>query len=162
MADLDDFRGQRHGGGSFHPAHILGVALAALVVDGAAGPDVGADDKEIHGGLRKRLFVKRIELFGNVMIAELLAVQVAGAQQILEAGVALVVAVLGVVADGAADLVGLVVTAEHRARRHADGAVHGDPVFHQNIQNACGKHPPHGAAFQDQSGFHMRHSFLSR
>ena len=48
------------------------------------------------------------------------------------------------------------------AEVNADGAVHGDPVFHHNIQNACGEHPPHGAAFQDQSGFHMRHSFLSR
>ena len=155
MADLDDLGRQRHGRRSFHPEDVLGVAPAAFVVDGVAGAHIGADDEEIHRGGGKRGFVERVELFRHSVIAELLTVQVAGAQQILEAGIALVVAILGVVADGAADLMGLVVAAEHRAGRYADRAVHGDAVFHQNVQNTCGEHPPHGAAFQNQSGLHM-------
>ena len=60
-------------------------------------------------------------------------VEVAGAQQIAEAGVALVVAIFGVVADDAADLVRLEVAAEHRARRHADGKHAGAEVGEESL-----------------------------
>ena len=110
--------------------------------------------KEIHGRLPEGFLVKGVQLFGDIVVTELLTVQVAGAQQISEAGIPLVVAVGGVVADGAADLVGLVVAAEHGPGRHAHGAVHLDALLHQDIQNTGGEHAPHGTAFQDQSGFH--------
>ena len=116
------------------------------MVDRVAGVQVGADDKEVHGRSAEGLFIEGIQLFRHLVVAEILAVEVAGAQQIAEAGVALVVAIFGVVADDAADLVRLEVAAEHCARRHADGAVGGEAVLHQDIQNACGEHPPHGTA----------------
>ena len=106
---------------------------------------VGADDKEVHGRSAEGLFIKGVQLFRHLVVAEILAVEVAGAQQIAEAGVALVVAIFGVVADDTADLVRLEVAAEH-ARRHADGAIGGEAVLHQDIQNACGEHSPHGTA----------------
>ena len=146
VADPDGLRRQRHGRRGLHPAHVFGVAAAALVVDRVAGVQVGADDKEVHGRSAEGLFIEGVQLFRHLVVAEILAVEVAGAQQIAEAGVALVVAIFGVVADDAADLVRLEVAAEHRARRHADGAIGGEAVLHQDIQNACGEHPPHGTA----------------
>ena len=105
MADLDDLCRQRHGSRGFHPEHILSVALAALMIDGLTRFHIGADHKEIHGGGGKGRLVERIQLFGHLVVAELLTVQVARFDQIFKAGVALIVAVLGVVADDAADLV---------------------------------------------------------
>ena len=99
VADPDGLRRQRHGRRSLHPAHVLGVAAAALVVDGVAGVQVGADDKEVHGRSAEGLFIEGVQLFRHLVVAEILAVEVAGAQQIAEAGVALVVAIFGVVAD---------------------------------------------------------------
>ena len=93
------------------------------MVDGLTGAHIGAHHKKVHGVLPESLGVKRVQLFRYGMVAELLAVQVAGAQQIAKAGVALVGAVFRVVADGAPDLVRLVVAAEHCPRRHANGTV---------------------------------------
>ena len=155
VADLDDLCGQRHGGRCFHPLDVLSVTSAALVVNGVAGLDVGADDKKIHGRGAERLGVEGIQLFGHIVVAELLAVQIAGADQVLKAGIPLVVAILGVVADGAPDLVGFVVAAEHRASRNADRAVRLDAVFHQHIQDACGEHTAHRTALHDQSCLHI-------
>ena len=154
MADLHDLCGQRHGSRCLHPLDILGIAGAALVVDGVTGAHVGADNKKVHGVFPEGLFVKGVQFFRHGVVAELLAVQVAGAQQVAEAGIALIVAVFGVVADGAADLMRLVIAAEHRPGRHADGTVQHDVMFHQYIQNACGEHAAHGAAFQHKSSFH--------
>ena len=81
------------------------------------------------------------------MVAELLTVQVAGAQQVAEACVALIVAILGVVADHTADLMGLVVA--------ANGTIQHDAMFHQYIQNTGGKHAAHGTAFQHKTRFHI-------
>ena len=105
MADLDDLGRQRHGSRSLHPAHILGVARAALVVDGLARLHIGADHEEIHGRSRKGGLIKGVQPLRHLVVAELLAVEVARFDQIFKAGVALIVAVLGVVADDAADLV---------------------------------------------------------
>ena len=127
MADLDDLCGQRHGCRGFHPAHILRITGAALIIDGVAGADIGADHKVIHGGFPESLVVERVELFGHL-----------------------------VVADGPPDLVGFVVAAEHCSRRNTYHAVYRDALFHQNIQNTGSEHAPHGTAFQDQSGLHTR------
>ena len=89
------------------------------------------------------------------MVAELLTVQVAGAQQVAEACVALIVAILGVVADHTADLMGLVVAAEHRTGRNANGTIQHDAMLHQYIQNTGGKHAAHGTAFQHKTRFHI-------
>ena len=88
-------------------------------------------------------------------VAELLTVQVAGAQQVAEACVALIVAILGVVADHTADLMGLVVAAEHRTGRNANGTIQHDAMLHQYIQNTGGKHAAHGTAFQHKTRFHI-------
>ena len=154
MADLDDLCGQRHGCRGFHPAHILRITGAALIIDGVAGADIGADHKVIHGGFPESLVVERVELFGHLVVAEILAVQVAGAQQVAEAGIAFVLAVGGVVADGPPDLVGFVVAAEHCPRRHTNGTVQLDVMLHQHIQYAGGEHSAHSAAFQHKSCFH--------
>ena len=42
VADLHDLCGQRHGGRRLHPLDVLGVAGAALVVDGVTGAHIGA------------------------------------------------------------------------------------------------------------------------
>jgi len=65
--------------------------VTALMIDGVAGADIGADHKVIHGGFPESLVVERVELFGHLVVAEILAVQVAGAQQIAEAGIAFVI-----------------------------------------------------------------------
>ena len=156
MADLDDLCGQWHGSRGFHPAHILRITGAALMIDRVAGADIGADHKVIHGGFPESLVIERVELFGHLVVAEILTVQVAGAQQIAEAGIAFVVAIGGVVADGPPDLVGFVVAAEHCSRRNTYHTVYRDALLHQNIQNTGGEHAPHGTAFQDQSGLHTR------
>ena len=124
------------------------------MVDGLTGTHIGAHHKKVHGVLPESLGVKRVQLFRHGMVAELLAVQVAGAQQIAKAGVALVIAVFRVVADGAPDLVRLVVAAEHCPRRHTNGTVQLDVMLHQHIQYASGEHSTHGAAFQHKSCFH--------
>ena len=124
------------------------------MVDGVAGAHIGAHHKKVHGIFPKGFGVKRIQLFRHGVIAELLAVQVAGAQQVAKAGVALIFAVFGVVADGAPDLVRLIVAAEHCTGRNADGTVQHDAVLHQHIQNTGGEHSAHGAAFQHKSSFH--------
>ena len=126
------------------------------MIDGLARFHIGADHKEIHGGGGKGRLVERIQLFGHLVVAEILAVQVAGAQQVAEAGIAFVIAVGGVVADGPPDLVGFVVAAEHCSRRNTYHAVYRDALLHQNIQNTGSEHAPHGTAFQDQSGLHTR------
>ena len=54
---------------------------------------------------------------------------------LMEQGIAFVVAVGGVVADGPPDLVGFVVAAEHCSRRNTYHAVYRDALLHQNIQN---------------------------
>ena len=154
LPDLDGAGGQRHGGRSLHPLQVLGAAGAALVVNRVAGAQLGAHHEELHRGGGKRLHIEGVQLFRDLVVTELLAVQVSGVQQVVEAGVPLVVAVGQIVADGPARLVRLVVAAEHRPRRHAGRAVEGHAVLHPNIGDARGEHPPHGAAFQDQSGFH--------
>ena len=154
VADLHDLGRQRHGCRSLHPLDILGVAGAALAVDGIAGAHIGAHHKKVHGVLPESLGVKGIQLFRHGMVAELLAVQVAGAQQVAKAGVALVGAVFRVIADGAPDLVRLVVAAEHCPRRHTNGTVQLDVMLHQHIQYASGEHSAHSAAFQHKSCFH--------
>ena len=123
------------------------------MIDGVAGADIGADYKVIHGGFPESLVIERVELFGHLVVAEILTVQVAGAQQIAEAGIAFVIAVGGVVADGPPDLVGFVVAAEHCSRRNTYHAVYRDALLHQNIQNTGGEHAPHGTAFQDHPVF---------
>ena len=116
------------------------------MIDGVAGADIGADHKVIHGGFPESLVIERVELFGHLVVAEILTVQVAGAQQIAEAGIAFVIAVGGVVADGPPDLVGFVVAAEHCSRRNTYHTVYRDALLHQNIQNTGGEHAPHGTA----------------
>ena len=152
--DLDDAGGKGHGSRSLHPLEVLRAAGAALVVDGVAGAQLGADHKELHRGGREGLDIEGVQLFRDLVVAELFAVQIAGVQQVVETGVPLVVAVGKVVADGPPRLVRLIVAAEHRPRRDADRAVKRDAVFHQNIGDARGEHPAHGAALQNQSGFH--------
>ena len=154
MADLHDPGRQRHGRRSLHPLDVLGVAGAALVVDGVTGAHIGADHEEIHRILCKGLCVEGVQLFRHGVVAELLAVQVAGMQQVAEAGIALILTVFGVVADGAADLVRLIIAAEHRTGRHTNGTVQHDAVLHQHIQNTRSEHAAHGAAFQHKSCFH--------
>ena len=88
------------------------------------------------------------------MVAELLAVQIAGVDPVAKAGIPLVGAIGGVIADRAACLLGFVIAAKHRPSRHANGTVYCDAVLHQYVQHACGKHPPHGAAFQNQACLH--------
>ena len=151
MADLYDLGRQRHGGGCLHPLDILGIAGAALVIDGVAGTHIGAHHKKVHGVLCKCLCVEHVQLFRHGVVAELLTVQVAGAQQVAEACVALIVAILGVVADHTADLMGLVVAAEHRTGRNANGTIQHDAMLHQYIQNTGGKHAAHGTAFQHKA-----------
>ena len=124
------------------------------MVDGLTGTHIGAHHKKVHGVLPESLGVKRVQLFRHGMVAEILTVQVAGAQQIAEAGIAFVVAIGGVVADGPPDLVGFVVAAEHCPRRHANGTVQLDVMLHQHIQYASGEHSAHSAAFQHKSCFH--------
>ena len=155
VADPDGLGGQRHGRRGLHPAHVLGIAGAALVIDGVAGTHIGAHHKKIHGVLCKCLCVEHIQLFRHGVVAELLTVQVAGAQQVAEACVALIVAILGVVADHTADLMGLVVAAEHRTGRNANGTIQHDAMLHQYIQNTGGKHAAHGTAFQHKTRFHI-------
>ena len=75
------------------------------MIDGLTRFNIGADHKEIHGGGGKGRLVERIQFFGHLVVAELLTVQVARFDQIFKAGVALIFAVFGVVADDAADLV---------------------------------------------------------
>ena len=154
VADLHDLCSQRHGCRGLHPPDVLSVASAALVVDGLTSAHIGAHHKKVHGVLPEGLGIKGVQLFRHGMVAELLAVQVAGTQQIAKAGVALVITVFRVVADGAPDLVRLVVAAEHCPRRHANGTVQLDVMLHQHIQYASGEHSTHGAAFQHKSCFH--------
>ena len=124
------------------------------MIDGVAGANIGAHHKKVHGVLPESLGVKDVQLFRYGVVAELLAVQIAGAQQVAKAGIALIGAVFRVVADGAPDLVRLIVAAEHCTGRNADGTVQHDAVLHQHIQNAGGEHSAHGAAFQHKSSFH--------
>ena len=58
------------------------------MVDGLAGAHIGTHHKKVHGVLPESLGIKEVQLFRHGMVAELLAVQVAGAQQIAKAGVA--------------------------------------------------------------------------
>ena len=146
MADPDGLGGQRHGRRGLHPAHVLGIAGAALVVDGFAGAQVGADDEKVHRRGAESLLVEGVEFFRHDVVAEILAIEIAGAQQVAEAGIPLVVAILGVVADDAPDLMRLEVAAEHCTGGYPDGAVGGEAVLHENIEDACGEHPAHGTA----------------
>ena len=154
MADLYDFCGQRHGSGSLHPLEILGVAGAALMIDGVAGAHISANYEKIHRIFAECFFVKGIQLFRHGVVAELFAVKIAGAQQVAEAGIPPITAVFGIVTDDAPDLVRLVIAAKHRTRRDADGSVQPDLMLHQHIQNTCGEHPAHGTAFHHKSCFH--------
>ena len=146
VADPDGLGGQRHGRRGLHPAHVLGITGAALVVDGLAGAKVGADDEKVHRRGAESLLVEGVEFFRHDVVAEILAIEIAGAQQVAEAGIPLVVAILGVVADDAPDLMRLEVAAEHCTGGYPDGAVGGEAVLHENIEDACGEHPAHGTA----------------
>ena len=111
---------------------------------------VGADDKEVHGRSAEGLFIEGIQLFRHLVVAEILAVEVAGAQQIAEAGVALVVAIFGVIADDTADLVRLVVHAVEGAGRYTVDSRNLDASLHEDVEHARGKLPAEAAALQNE------------
>ncbi len=87
--------------------------------------------QKVHGVLSQSLCVEHVQLFRHGVVAELLTVQVAGAQQVAEACVALICAVFCVVADHTPDLVRLIVAAEHGPRRHTNGTIQHDAMLHQ-------------------------------
>ena len=59
-----------------------------------------------------------------------------------------------VVADHPSRLPGEVIHAEGGPGGHTDDAVKMDAGSVKNVQHACGVHSPHGAAFQNKTGFH--------
>ena len=77
--------------------------------------------------------VERIQLLGDLLIAKLGIVQVAGAQQGADADKALIPAVGFVVANDPADLAGFQVDAKDGSGGDTHGSVKEDAVFHPYI-----------------------------
>ena len=73
------------------------------------------------------------------MITKICAIQVACFQQRTKAGISRIVAESGVVAQDAADLLRLVITAEYSAGRNTNCAVKRHMIFHEDIHHAGGK-----------------------
>ena len=122
----------RHGSRGAEVFHILGVAVVQALVDRLSGLDIGADRVERSRIGLVSLLVERIEFIGNLIVAELDAVQIAGLAQRFQAAVSGIAAEAHIVADRAADLPGLIIAAEDRARRDAH-----DPIEF----NSTSSHP---------------------
>ena len=83
-------------------------------MDRFAGLYIGTDRVKRHGVSFESVCVEGIELVGDLIIAEIHAIEIAGPDQRFNAAVAGVVAELQVIADGTSDLTGLVIAAEYR------------------------------------------------
>ena len=139
------------------PATQLNVALDTALhslanSSTAEGRVVG--QLEFHGVGFKSSEIERVMHQGNFCIAEIFAVQVAIAENVAEAAIALVAAEAFVVADGASDLPGLVIDTECSAGGNPDCAIERDAVFHHHIHDPGGEHAAHGAAFQYETFLH--------
>ena len=149
----------RHGSGGTEPAHVLFLPFVAAAEDAFAGVHVRGPGVEGHGVVFVGFPVKGVQDVRELPVAEVRAVEVAGGNEGPEAAVTFVLAVLFVVAVGAADLAGLEVASEDRPGGDARRAVKSDFVFHEDVDDAAGEQAAHGAAFHDQCGLHCGSSF---
>ena len=120
-----------------------------------AGLHIGADNVEFGGVGFEGIEIKRIMHERHLSVAEILAVQVAIAEEIADAAIALVIAEAFIVAYGTANLVGFVVHAEGCPGRNTHNAIEGNAVLHHHIHDTGGEHATHGTAFQYKSPLHL-------
>lgn len=118
------------------------------MVDGLAGLDVRRDAREVHGVRRVRGRVEHVELPGQPPEGEVPAEKVPRGDKALEPHVARVAAEALVVPERAADLAGLVVAAERRARRDADHVRGRDALLEPRVIDALGIQAAEAAALE--------------
>ena len=155
-AQLDHAGDHGHGTGRPEPLqHLIVAVIVAQVIDRFAGLDIRAHQIKLHRILPEGFPVKRIQLLGNLVIAELRIKEVARRQERPHAGITGVLRILQIVADRPARLPRFIIAAEGRPSGNTDSAVKLDSFLHQDIQSPCGKNPANTAAFQYQPCFHL-------
>ena len=125
------------------------------LIDRLAGLAVGGHNPKFHRVAAVGIEIEEVEVFGQLVVAEISAVEVARGEQRAERAVAPVVREALVVTDGAPRLPRFDVAAERCSSRHADCAVELNAVLHQHVEHARGEHSAHCAAFKNQSAFHL-------
>ena len=119
-----------------------------------AGLYIGDHSPERDAGGVKRVPVKGVQLPGDLIVGVVRVHDVAGFQQGYQPHVVTVGVEALVVADDPPRLAGEIVDAESRPSGHADDSVKFDSGVIKDVQRPGGVHSPHGAAFQNQTGFH--------
>ena len=151
IADRHGLRHHRHARRGADPIHAGIVDQIEAVINGLAGQNVGADHPEIHRRGIEGQAVEGIQIKGQCLVAEFRAEEVACPHQRADRAVAPIAAIPQIVAQGSADLTGLVVAAERRSRGYAHHMRDDDIVFEKGIQHAHREKPAHRAAFEDES-----------
>ena len=116
------------------------------VINGFAGFYIGTHNIKCSRAAFEGCKVKRIVLQRNLTVAEIFIIDVTGCKQGIKTTVTLILTVFQVVADGAADLSGNIITAKCGTGRNTDYSIIGNSVFHHHIHDSRRKETAHGAS----------------